>query len=1081
MFGLLKDLKLNIKISILGAGSVLITAAALVALAVWQSGQYNELAQREVDRLIDADLDHITQGAYNLVRTEDEAVREQMGKNLNVIRHVLAGNGGADLSRQTVEWTAVNQFTGERLKIRLPRMLVGGKWIGQNPDPAVETAVVDKVVKLVGDTATIFQRMNTKGDMLRVATTVKDSQGRRAIGTYIPAVNPDGNSNPVTDAVLQGRTYHGRAYVVNAWYLTAYEPLRDRAGNLVGMMYVGVEQKSVELRIRHAIQQTKVGKTGYVYVLGGKGEDRGRYIISQKGERDDENIWDSRDSDGRYMVREIIKKATVLKPGEMATERYRWQNPGEKEPRWKVARLAYYAPWDWVIGTGVHEDELQSYRAILSGGRDRMTRIMGMAGITITLFIGLLGIFVAWTITRHVRQMTVAAEKIIHGDLGQPVDVASHDEIGTLARTFNLMTERLRGTMAGLRDSEKKYRGIFENAIEGLFQTTLEGKFLSANPSVARILGYDSPEELIANVTDLRGQLYVNGEDRDRVLEVIREHGQIVGYECQYYNKAGQKIWISLSAHMALDDEGEPAFLEGFLTAISDRKEAEEALRLSEEKYRSIFENALEGIFQSIPDGRFLSVNPAAVRMYGYDSEEEMIRSITDIGNQIFADAGDWQRLKELLGARGLVEGFETEHCRKDTSRIWVSINSRVVRDAKGEITHYESSSVDITERKRLESRLLQSQKMEAIGTLAGGIAHDFNNILSVLTGYGTLLQMTLKEDDPLQAYVDHILTSSQKAVNLTASLLTFSRLQPVRLNPVNVNETIRGTEKLLKRLITEDITLKTHLASEDLVVMADTTQIDQILFNLATNARDAMPGGGKLTIETELVEIDIEFAQVHGLDKPGKYVLLSVSDTGSGIDGHTKEHIFDPFFTTKESGRGTGLGLSTVYGIVKQHEGYINVYSEKDMGTTFHIYLPAISAVVEEEAVAAQHVKGGTETILVADDDTDVRRLIKDVLAKYGYNVLEAVDGEDAIEKFRQLGKVDLLVIDSVMPKKNGREVYEEISRTSPGIKVLFISGYTRDVILDKGIEEGEFDFLSKPLSPNAFLHMVREILDRA
>ena len=244
-------------------------------------------------------------------------------------------------------------------------------------------------------------------------------------------------------AILNDEAYHGRAYVVNAWYLTAYEPIKDKTGNLVGMLYVGTRQKAVESRVRQAILQTKVGETGYVYVLGSRGEDRGKYIISHKGERDGEDIWSSTDSDGRYVIQEIINKAIALNSGEMSTVRYPWQNPGEPEPRWKIARLTYYAPWDWVIGTSVYEDELQTYSTLLNDGRLRMTRIMGMAGVVITFLVGMIGILITWKISRPVREMTMVAEKIIGGDLNQFVEVESHDEIGVLARTFNLMTSQL--------------------------------------------------------------------------------------------------------------------------------------------------------------------------------------------------------------------------------------------------------------------------------------------------------------------------------------------------------------------------------------------------------------------------------------------------------------------------------------------------------------------------------------------------------------------------------------------------------------------------------------------------------------
>jgi PAS domain S-box-containing protein len=579
MLPLLGNLKLNVKVALLGAGSVLITAIALVVLAVWQSGQFNTLAQREVDELIDADLDHITQGIYSLVQTENETVQQQVDYNLNVARHVLANAGAASLSKETVTWTVISQFTNAPAQIRLPKTLIGNRWLGQNTDPDVETAVVDEVTRLVGETATIFQRMNENGDMLRVATTVRNTEGKRAIGTYIPALNPDGSSNPVIDAVLKGKTYHGRAFVVNAWYLTAYEPIEDGAGHVVGMLNVGVEQKNIESRVRQAVLKTKVGKTGYVYVLGGKGDIRGRYIISKDGQRDGEDIWDSKDAEGRYFIQSIMGKALALNPGELATERYPWQNPGEPAPRWKVVRLAYYEPWDWVIGTSVYEDEVQTYRAVLREGRAQMTRIMGLAGLALTLFIGMFGVLVAWTITRPIRKLTKAVEIISMGDLNQVVEVHSHDEIGTLAQTFNFMTDKLKKTMEGLRKSEENYRVIFENSLEGIFQTSFEGRLLRASPAMARMLAYESVDELVTHVTDMRKQLYVHPEVRDAIVSAILERGAVLGQETQLYMKDKRQIWVSISARAMRDASGKPLYIQGFLVDITERKRVEDELR----------------------------------------------------------------------------------------------------------------------------------------------------------------------------------------------------------------------------------------------------------------------------------------------------------------------------------------------------------------------------------------------------------------------------------------------------------------------------------------------------------------------
>lgn len=386
----------------------------------------------------------------------------------------------------------------------------------------------------------------------------------------------------------------------------------------------------------------------------------------------------------------------------------------------------------------------------------------------------------------------------------------------------------------------------------------------------------------------------------------------------------------------------------------------------------------------------------------------------------------------------------------------------------------------DITEKVNLEAQLRQAQKAEAIGTLAGGIAHDFNNILTALMGYATLLQNKMDKSDPLKRYVDLILSASQKATELTRGLLAFSRNQPVALAPLDINSAIKETKKLLKRLLTEDIEFSVSFTKDDTLVMADRSQIDQILFNLVTNARDAMPDGGKLLIKTCVMVLDNNFLEKYGFGKLGKYVLISVSDTGIGMDEDTKDKIFDPFFTTKEVGKGTGLGLATVYAIVKKHNGYITVDSTLNKGTTFNIYLPAVEVIVEKKEEIVKKPMRGKETVLIAEDNHEVRSFICEILEQSGYRIIEAIDGDDAVKKFKDNNdKVKLAVIDSVMPKKNGHEVYKEIKTINPNIKVLFISGHTKDVVLKKGIEEKKFNFIAKPLKQDDFLSKIREVLD--
>jgi len=425
-----------------------------------------------------------------------------------------------------------------------------------------------------------------------------------------------------------------------------------------------------------------------------------------------------------------------------------------------------------------------------------------------------------------------------------------------------------------------------------------------------------------------------------------------------------------------------------------------------------------------------------------------------------------------------------THELKDDTGAVtWHETRSYPIKDVSGEVTSVIEVVTDITEKRKLEAQYLQAQKMESIGTFAGGVAHDFNNILSAIINYGYVILMKMAEDDPQRPNIEAILESSDRAAHLTRDLLLFSRKQTSERRAVDLNDIVRKIEKFLRRVIGEDIECRTVLQAGAIPVSADSHQIEQVLMNFATNARDAMPQGGIFSVATEQVTLHEDFTAAHGYGRPGPYAVMTVSDTGAGMDEETRKHVFDPFFTTKEVGKGTGLGLAVVYGIIKQHEGFINVYSEPGKGTTFRIYLPVIQAEVLKEAVVQEEKAPprGTETILVAEDDRILMKITRAVLSDFGYTVIEAVDGEEAVQKFREnRDKIRLLLLDLIMPKKNGRETYEEIRKITPEIKAIFLSGYSADLLREKmSFENGEGNLLHKPISPMALLKKVREVLD--
>ena len=634
-----------------------------------------------------------------------------------------------------------------------------------------------------------------------------------------------------------------------------------------------------------------------------------------------------------------------------------------------------------------------------------------------------------------------------------------------------------RGVPAVPKEAEESgFRLLFVNNPQPMWVYDLDTlKFLEVNEAASRHYGYSRDEFLRMQITDIRPN-----DEVPRLMEDLvhtRDSWQNSG-DWRHLLKDGRTIDVSIRSH-TLEFHG----LQTVLVVVEDitqQKRSEKALKEAEQKYRHIFEKAIIGIFQSTPLGRFTSVNQSLARMLGYDSPADLISTVQDIERQFYVDAKRRQEFKRELEEHDTLQSFELEVYRKDHTKMWVSANVRAVRENR-EIVSYEGSLEDISQRKLLEEQFRQSQKMEAVGRLAGGVAHDFNNAIGVITGYSELLQLRLAPGDPLHRYADEIAKAGQRAASLTRQLLAFSRKQVIQPEVLDLNVIVGEMDRMLRRLIGEDIEITFSREPRLAPIKADHGQIEQILMNLAVNARDAMPQGGKLFIKTSVVDLDETYSRQHAYVKEGRYVMLSFSDTGCGMDKATQAKVFEPFFTTKELGKGTGLGLSTVYGIVKQNGGYIWVYSEPGKGATFRIYFPRAEGVElrHDERATPLPPPSGTETILLVEDEDPLRQLARTCLETGGYKVLSVPDGKAALELIDNNPEpIDLLLTDVIMPGMSGRELADIVCKLRPGIKVLFMSGYTNDLIAQYGVLEAGTQLLEKPFTLYSLLDKVDSAL---
>ena len=640
-----------------------------------------------------------------------------------------------------------------------------------------------------------------------------------------------------------------------------------------------------------------------------------------------------------------------------------------------------------------------------------------------------------------------------------------------------------------LREAQQKsdeirslFEGLFEGMPDAIAILDQEGRVTKINPAFEALFGY-SPEEALGRfMWDLIETQDRAGEGRENQKRVMA--GQTVRMETQRRRKDGTILEVAVTGY-PVRMGGKVHGIYAIYQDVTERKAAQRSLERAERRYRELVEQVPAGVYEvDVATARFLTVNDYMVRVFGYSREEFL--SMT--GYELWTDEGKEilrQRIQRILQDLPVPQVVEYPGRTKDGRAVWARIHSRFFIDEQGR--HIARVVLlDVTEQRRLEQEFFQAQKMEAVGRLAGGVAHDINNALTSVLGYADLILSSTEPHDPFHESAREIKEGALRAASITSQLLAFSRKQLIRPQVVDLNEVVSNLARMLGPLIGEDITLQLALSGQPIWVRVDPTQMEQVILNLAINARDAMPKGGRLLLETSLVNLDESYGREHGISlTPGAYARLTVSDTGMGMDEETRQRIFEPFFTTKERGKGTGLGLSTVYGIVKQSGGYIWAYSEPGKGSTFKVYLPLEgqrTAVGEQVLKPAPGIPPtGTETVLVVEDSDQVRRLVKLTLERFGYRVLEASDAEAGLELLKSGdSKVDMLLTDVVLPGMAGPEMAKLAQERVPGLKVLYMSGYTGEFMAGRGALEPAPELMEKPFSPLALARKVREILDR-
>ncbi len=998
-------IKIKYKLLCIGIGGILLTTLFMVALAVWQGDLLTRHARIEAEKLIDADLAHIAESVYNLIASQDESIRQKVIHDLNVARYVLDNRGGVQISDEMVQWETINQFSLEKKHVLLPKMMIGGHWLGQNARMDVETAVVDEVKRLVGGTATIFQRMNEAGDLLRVGTNVEKLDKSRAIGTFIPAVNPDGSANPVVSTIMKGETYHGNAYVVNDWYVTAYEPILDQAGELVGVLYVGVRQENIRA-LREAIMRVRIGESGSVFIMGGAGQNRGRYIISKDGLLDDLSVWDATDYDGNLYIRSIIAKALALEPGQYETQRYRIEDQKNMAPHGVITRISYYKPWDWVIGATVFEDEIKGFLQPFSDGYQKMIHMFILVAFMTALFGGCVAWLLAEKIAMPMMAITAAATRLTQEDLPRLTDSMGAVEAGDLTVGFAFQSEPIRIKATG--------------ELQMLAQA-----FNSMNQSLTAV-----------------------GRAFTRMVSNLREHVEV-------------------------------------------RKAAEQALKDSESRLRTIIEQSPISIQIYSEEGILKEINAASEQLFGVPGDRMI--GIDLFKNRQVEKMGLIPYLEEVRGGR-TIHGIESRYQVngsegvEEKREVWIRSCFYPIRDKNGKILNFAIMHENITDLKQHQlhledlvgerTRELAEAKEEAEianrskSAFLATMSHEIRTPMNGVIGMTSLLLDT-KMTDEQRIFAENIRNSGESLLTIINDILDFSKIEAGHLElenaPFSPQECVESAIELVAVKADEKGLELACMIDPDVppAILGDETRLRQILLNLLGNAVKFTEKGDVL-VAVKASQAGAENSEGAG---PKQYELeFTIRDTGIGIPEDRMNRLFKSFSqvdaSTSRRYGGTGLGLVISQRLSEIMGGRMWVESRVGQGTTFSFSIRAVEGIRSRPIyLVSDQPKLNDRKVLIVDDNALNREILLRQTTSWGMESELVSSGAEALEAIASGKPYDLAILDLDMPEMDGIQLAEAIHQREQTQKLPLIMMSSAGMIAK---EESRKDFdawLVKPV----------------